>query len=261
MLFYSPSIFGVFRSVLYGWLISINEGPNNGLFVITALKKNVFHKTIFRLSNFLVEDRWVRIKRGLYKFGEVVQPLRRVLNDNIYMFTEAIADDTEAAVTLAPSPMCPDESSQGIDTSDTGTVSKPLSTDPAKVSPSPPTRYRSLMRRQLSICLSSICVYVSASRDLLYIIPFLFTYIAVAEIPRKRRRFSRAAKTAPSPSAAAERAPVRPLLLLCVEPSTRGGAGALTARVVVTKMSMATPTVAAALRWERGDRLVASLVC
>lgn len=95
------------RSVLYGWLVRIDDGPNNGIFVITALKKNFLCKSIFRLSNYTIEDRWIRIKRGTNKFGEAVRPLRQVLQDNIYMFSEVIPDssgDTASAPPPATSP-------------------------------------------------------------------------------------------------------------------------------------------------------------
>jgi hypothetical protein len=47
--------------------------------VITDLRKNLLSKTEFRLSNFTMDDHWVKLKRGEGKSGNEFRPMRKVL--------------------------------------------------------------------------------------------------------------------------------------------------------------------------------------
>lgn len=65
-------------AVLLGWQIEVDEGQYRGLFVVTGLRKTVFQKSQFRLSNEEGDDLWVKLKRG-GKNGVRFRALRRVV--------------------------------------------------------------------------------------------------------------------------------------------------------------------------------------
>jgi hypothetical protein len=57
----------------------VDEGRYRGFHIVTAVRKNLFGMTVFRLSSFDLEDTWVKLKRGS-KNGVKFRPLRRVFN-------------------------------------------------------------------------------------------------------------------------------------------------------------------------------------
>lgn len=67
--------------ILVGYQVEIDEGPYAGRYVVTGVKKSVFQKSLFRLSNFEGEDEWVKLKRGT-KAGLPFRVLRRVFDPN-----------------------------------------------------------------------------------------------------------------------------------------------------------------------------------
>lgn len=67
--------------VLVGYQIEIDEGPYAGRYVVTGTKKTVFQKSLFRISNFELEDDWVKLKRGP-KAGLPFRVLRKVFDPN-----------------------------------------------------------------------------------------------------------------------------------------------------------------------------------
>lgn len=67
--------------ILVGYQVEIDEGPYAGRYVVTGVKKSVFQKSLFRLSNFEGEDEWVKLKRG-NKAGLPFRVLRRVFEPN-----------------------------------------------------------------------------------------------------------------------------------------------------------------------------------
>jgi hypothetical protein len=62
--------------------IEIDEGRHHGVHVVTGARKSFFQKTQYRLTNFVDDDTWVRLKRGPKKSGVVFRPLRRVWVEN-----------------------------------------------------------------------------------------------------------------------------------------------------------------------------------
>jgi hypothetical protein len=48
--------------------------------VITGARKNHLRKTEYRVSNLIVEDQWVKLKRNEQKTGIEFRPCRKVLS-------------------------------------------------------------------------------------------------------------------------------------------------------------------------------------
>lgn len=65
-------------SILLGWQIEVDEGAYRGRFVVTGMRKTVFQKSQFRLSNDEGDDLWVKLKRGA-KNGVRFRVLRKVV--------------------------------------------------------------------------------------------------------------------------------------------------------------------------------------
>jgi hypothetical protein len=62
-----------------GYQIEIDEGLYRGRHVITATRKTLFQRSVFRLSSFDAEDTWIKLKRGS-KVGIPFRVLRRVFD-------------------------------------------------------------------------------------------------------------------------------------------------------------------------------------
>ena len=65
--------------ILVGYQIEIDEGLYRGRHVITATRKTLFQRSVFRLSSFDAEDTWIKLKRGS-KVGIPFRVLRRVFD-------------------------------------------------------------------------------------------------------------------------------------------------------------------------------------
>lgn len=55
---------------------------STGIYVVTGIRKSALFKSEYRLSNFLLDDQWVLLKRSPTKKGINFQPLRKVFSPN-----------------------------------------------------------------------------------------------------------------------------------------------------------------------------------
>jgi hypothetical protein len=55
------------------------EGSENVIYVVTGARKNFISKTEFRISRFLADDQWVKLRRNEGKSGQEFRPMRKVL--------------------------------------------------------------------------------------------------------------------------------------------------------------------------------------